>query len=110
MIEPIKENVYDWDTLEQYFCDKMGINPVYFRHYHNKVGGDYKDFWHVWLSINYNEIETNKITKYWFPDDYDEVYNELLEEYGEWVKPLVDAISSLHEEMGTDNILIRYCW
>lgn len=40
---------YDWFDIQQEICKRMGIEEKHFRRYHELVGGDYKDLWHVCL-------------------------------------------------------------
>lgn len=41
--------VYDWFEIQDDLCRIMEIPTNKFRDYHDVVGGDYKDFWHVCL-------------------------------------------------------------
>lgn len=100
---------YDWDDVEKFLCDSMGIPHDKFRNYHKIVGGSYKDFWHVWLSIVNNDVINGKQSDVWFDMLYDDE-EAMVEEYGEWVRILFPAIEKLHYEVDDDSITILYNW
>lgn len=99
---------FDWDDVEKYICDKLGIVPAQFRDYPIVVGGDYKDLWHVWLTINFEEIRNGSYTKTWL-DDIDRIFERLIKEYGEWVECLRPILNDMREEFG-DELMIHYSW
>lgn len=102
---------YDWDGVENFLCEAMNFDPQYFRDYHKVAGGGYKDFWHVWLSINYDSINNDNYNTLYL-DEYslNLVAEDIQEKYGEWALILVDALKKLREETGKDEITIYYSW
>ena len=105
MITPINIQVYLWKDIESYLCTHMKIAPEFFRNYQEVIGGSYKDLWHVWLMLNAGECYHGKISTCYFLSLCEE---DALEFYGDWIKPFIDAINSLYEEIGKDFIYIYY--
>ncbi len=109
MLEKQTLNYYDWNDIQEFLSAKMNIDNKNFRDYHNIVGGAYKDFWHVWLDIVYNDVQNDSYKKYWFDMILDKK-SETIEQYGEWVSVLFDAFESLQKEVDDEKITILYCW
>ena len=101
---------YDWGDVETFLCETMNFDPKYFRDYHKVVGGHYKDFWHVWLTINYDSINNDTYNIFYLDDkSLESVAEEIQEQYGEWALVLIDALKKLREKVGEDDIMIHYC-
>lgn len=99
---------YDWEDVRQFLCDAMGISEEHWRSYHKLVGGDYKDFWHVWLSIDDDNLSNDSYTTVYL-DDIDGIMDYILEQHGTWVEALRPALYKLAEEVG-DEINIHHFW
>ena len=76
MITGKQVTVYDWFEIQDELCRIMEIPADKFRDYHDVVGGDYKDFWHVCLETIVPDNMSNDvvITMYhcdeeWFDGD-----------------------------------------
>lgn len=103
MLNAMNKSVYYWDDVQNELCRLMGIDPKFFRDYHKLVGGDYKDLWHVWLKLNYDDISNDsckEFRSYKIEEDPEE----------DWQIPFYDAIDKLLEELQTDSIMIYYSW
>ena len=94
-----------WDDIEQFICDKLGIPQDKFRDYHDVIGGDYKDWWHVWLTLNYEQITNDSFIKSW-----KNVLNwdGARKEYGDWINVLEPALDALFGD--EESILVCYSW
>ncbi len=117
---------YDYyEDIQPKLCEYIGIDQKDFRGYHNVVGGDYKDFWHVFLWINNNSNISNdsyfslfseeiqKVGDTWdnmlLHYDKSKYADEEWEIYKTWAKPLWDAIDQLHIDYG-NKITIWISW
>ena len=102
---------YDWDDIQQFLCNQMGIGIEQFRDYHEVVGGEYKDFWHVWISINYDQVRNDSYETCFFDMLIDALGEDgEVDEYGDWVAPLKPALEALQKEIGADEFTVRYSW
>lgn len=102
MLEGKQETIYDWFDIQKELCSIMEIDEEYFRDYHEVVGGEYKDLWHVWC--NNNEVNNDTIGRFWF----DVMKNQSKED---WQIPFFKAIEQLQEQLGNpEYILIEYSW
>lgn len=102
---------YDWNDVEAFLCEKMEIPVDKFGNYHDIVGGKYKDFWHVWLSLVHYDVINDKMSKVWFDMLLDEDNrDEIIKEYGDWVKILFPSIEELQKEINDESINILYSW
>jgi hypothetical protein len=110
---------WDWDDLEAYFCNYMDIPKECFGDYHKVVGGDFKSFWHVWLSLVQDDVSNYSYRNYWVDviapakdcSSYNHVMKPILEEYGEWALKLVEALRSLVPIVGENGLfIVYYCW
>lgn len=97
-----------WDDVEAFICEKLYISQNKFRDYHEVVGGDYKDWWHVWITLVFENVRN---------DSYDTIYKDVLdfdsaqEEYGDWIMVLKPIIDQLFTEYGDDGkMTIYYSW
>ncbi len=100
---------YDFNDIEKFICDELGIEQKFFRDYHKVVGGAYKDFWHVWLSLHYDEIENGSYQDLYFDMVYDRL-QELKDRYGDWILVLEPVLKKLEEQVKEDCITISYFW
>lgn len=85
----------EWDTLESCICEKLRIPKEFFYDYHEVVGGEYLNLWHVWQTIVYDDIHNGCIS--FVHDVYftDEEKKRLLEEYDERIIPFFDVLVEL---------------
>lgn len=111
MIEATKIDMYDWFEIQEELCRIMGIDSKYFRDYHQVVGGDYKDFWHVCLdSIVPDHMSNDTIVVMYSCDDA-ETYkgddawkNEVLKA---WNKFYNEALGEGNTDSG---IYVNFSW
>lgn len=116
----------NWDDVEKFLCEKLGIANEHFRDYHFATiykgmskdeywssDREYRDFWHVWLEAIYNDVSNDSIKCVWF----DMITNNLQSEefrkrhkYGEWIIDLIEPIKALEKEIGSDHMYIYYSW
>jgi hypothetical protein len=109
MLEKQTLSYYDWDDIQQFLSEKMNIDISNFRNYHKVVDGNYKDFWHVWMDIVYQDVNNDSYKTYWFDMMLDQKPS-MIEHYGEWVSILFDALNDLQKEVNEEKIVIRYSW
>jgi hypothetical protein len=112
--------IVNFEELRTELCKEMGIDEKYFRDYHDLVGGEYKDFWHVWLWWFCDEggkLNDTIQPTYYAGEIWDEEYETwLLEELGtkgyEWALPMFKAAYKIFEEHGGPytRINIKYKW
>jgi hypothetical protein len=102
---------YEWEDVEKFLCDEIGINQNKFRDYHTVIGGKYKDLWHVWLSITYDSIRNDSYEPAFFDMLLEALKDEvIIKEYGDWISVLKAPIEKLQATVGDDHIMIHYCW
>lgn len=109
-----KHKIYDWDDIQERICELMKIDEKHFRNYHEVVGGEYKDLWHVWLDITY-KITNDHACPFWFSEVEDNhVIERLTKQYGDWIVKFLDCLKEIKkeivDEIGTDRVLIYYSW
>ena len=98
---------YDWDDVERFICDELNIVPAQFCVYHEVVGGDCKDLWYVWSTIN--DVLNNGMCTERRLDDIDYLMERIVEEFGDWVECLRPIFIKLRAEIG-DSAMIYYHW
>lgn len=87
--------VYNWFDLQKRLCEIMEIEEKYFRNYHDLIGGDYKDFWHVALDYIVPEGMSNDTMVEMWPCEISEEEFE-----GEpWQFKLIQAWNILFDEL-----------
>lgn len=73
---PLTRAIYHWNDIKLAMCEVLEINESDFRDYHNVVGGDYKDCWHVIVSdIFFDDIGDGSIIEA-YPVDLNDPYDE----------------------------------
>lgn len=95
---------YDWDDIELHLCEKLGIYPNQFRDYHEVVGGEFKDWWLVWLTLVHDNVSNDSV-RHVYISEY--AWEQAVNEHGDWVltiRPFVDGI------LGEDGIYVFYSW
>ena len=101
---------YDWDDVERFICGELNIVPAHFRVYHAVVGGDYKDLWHVWSKIHFDELIIGRYTELHLSDiDIDYLMKRIVKEFGDWVECLDPILIKLRAEIG-ESAMIYYHW
>lgn len=100
---------YDWSDVEEFLCEEMGIDQKHFRDYRSVVGGSYKDFWHVWISIT--DVRNDSYS-YVYLEDIDDIMESIIEEHGDWVEVLRGPLTKLGEVYGDEDkcVMIHYYW
>ena len=98
---------YDWDDVERFICDELDIVPAQFCVYHEVVGGDYKDLWHVWSTIH--DVLNNGMCTKLHLDDIDHLMKRIVEWFGDWVECLRPILIKLRAEIG-ESSMIYYHW
>jgi hypothetical protein len=112
---------YEWDDIQEFLCQHLGIEHDQFRGYHNVVGGDYKDLWHVWLWHIDEKLFNDSYMPYFASEhtndaDRDYFLKEITGHFGEWVLDFIPALDALDAELvkdtkyGEKEILIHYSW
>jgi hypothetical protein len=127
MSSPIQMKCYDYfRDIQPKLCEYMGINEEHFRSYHKLIGGDYKDFWHIFMDTMDDRFKGNDSYMIMFVpeesfEDLDEYYTSQMlkgDRYGfakkwqkhrDWSRPLYDAIAQLHRDYG-DELLVYISW
>ena len=100
---------YDWFKVQKFLSNAMGFDDEYFHDYHKIVGGDYKNFWHVWLDTVDNDVHNDCWSTVYLGNNEDWV-DYVREKRGDWVEPLVEALNELQKYVGKDSIVIYYSW
>ena len=99
---------YDWDDVEQFLSDAMGIDKKHFRGYHpDKI----PNYWRIWGEVVDLDIRNDSYHKIWLTE-YAEIIQELYVDWDNDETPLklIDALRKLREEIGKDEITIYYSW
>lgn len=109
-MKPKTIEYYDWfKQVQPELCRLMGIDDEYFRDYHKIVGGDYKDFWHVYLTLFDIKGNDTFYEQFWDGSE-NNLSSDLVEsEYGKWALLLIEALDKLHKEYG-EELLIWISW
>lgn len=113
MIQSNTLTYYKWDSIEQYICTELNIPVQDFRDYHKYVpeGKSYKDWWHVWLTIVYDNVTNGGFYDVWFDILIDNLQSpHTLGEYGDWVLKLVPILRKLQSEIGEEFMVVQYSW
>lgn len=100
---------YNWFDLQEELCKIIGIEEKHFRRYHEVIGGDYKDFWHVCLdTIVPSEMHNGNIVKMY--SVYELPYYK--EEKDEWKNIVLDAWNKLYEKLDDSDmgIWVYFYW
>jgi len=99
---------FEWSDIQKAICVEMGIEPKYFRDYHELIGGKYKDLWHAWLEYFDSEVKNGTITK----NDLGEIIESKLEWVNEddkpWLEPFVKAVYKVWDDNNIE--YVRYFW
>ena len=98
---------YNWDQIEQFICESLGIESSQFCDYHKVIGGEYKDLWRVWKTINQDTINNDAYVTMYL-DDIDNLMEQIAK-YGEWVECLRPVLVKLRDEIG-EYPTIYYSW
>ena len=107
MVKGETVTVYSWRDIRNEICDVMGIPRDKFRDYHEIVGGDYKDLWHIALRWVVPENMSNGvIVTMWPVDDIEWV----IKSEEEWTKPFFEAYNAVMEEIDATGVLVRFSW
>ena len=101
---------FEWDDLEAFFCEYLDIDEKHFRNYHEVIGGNCKDFWHVWLCIVSDDVHNGHGSKVWDFVVEEDVYQEIEDKYGKWATKLLDATACLFESIEEDSFMVYYWW
>ncbi len=101
---------YEWDDIEFFLCAHLGIPDDKFRDYHDLVGGKYKDWWHVWITLNYDNVSNDSFIAVYKDMILSSLVNDAVEEYGDWVLHLKEPLEQLFKTVGEDKIYVHYCW
>lgn len=108
MIQKQLLEYYDWSNIQDFLCEQLGVTVQQFRNYHKVIGGEYKDFWHIWLEIA-GEIQNDSYIKCCLDDYADILTDELTDQYGSWVQELIKPLDKLVEQLGY-NVTVAYSW
>ena len=97
---------YDWDDVERFICDELNIFNDQFYEYHHVVGGDHKDLWKVWSTINRENLKDGVYSELYL-GDIDHLMTRIVKEYGDWVECLRPILIKLRAEIG-ESVMIYY--
>ncbi len=104
---------YKWDDVEEFLSDAMGIDKKHFGGFHpDKI----PNYWRIWGEVVDLNIRSASYAKTRLADNWLTEYAEIIEElYVDWdgdesPLKLIDAMRKLREEIGKDEITIRYSW
>ena len=106
----------DYNDIEEFICKELGIERKYFRDYHKAtilengihkvIGGKYKDLWHVWTSLNYDNVSNGTYVTVWLSMMQDALDSErMLRDYGDWIECLRKPLEKLQDQLGDDIVV-----
>lgn len=112
--------VYNWFDIEREICKEMGIQENQFRKYHEVVGGDYKDLWHVCIDMLIpDQFSNDTIVRFYKGDAPFELnpeeewgWNKYIKEKGDWVIPFIKAQEKVFSELdgNHDDFYVEFSW
>jgi len=110
MIQPQNYEVYQWFDLQALLCEQLQISEQDFYNYERKVGGDYKNLWHLALrSVLPDGVANGTIVKLYFGK-----YKLEPDESKAWENDFIQAWYNLHAELGLDEsqneIWVEFNW
>jgi len=112
MIPCTKTKIYNWFDIQAAICEKMGINENQFRSYHQVVGGNYKDLWHVALAtiIPPNMANDTVVTMWPIGDQMEDDGYWL--EGRPWARPMFEAYDEVMKKLDPkfNGINVRFSW
>lgn len=112
MVKGETVTVYDWFDIQNEICDVMGIPSDKFRDYHEIVGGDYKDLWHIALRwVVPDHMANDTIVTMWLVDDIDWIMREG-RGGAEWARPFFEAYNTVMKDLDPNDkgVLVRFSW
>lgn len=104
--------VYDWFDIEQEICSIMAILTNKFRNYHDIVGGDYKDLWHVALKSVVPDSMANDTIVTMFGLESDDEISYFISEHGEWTESFFHAYKKLFDQLDPNfnGVKVNFSW
>lgn len=90
------------EEVQPVICKHLGIEEKYFRKYHEVVGGNHKDFWHVFVDLfDHTLLGNDSYFKMWtdFGDPSDYYVDSITKKYGEWSLKLYEAVNATIAEL-----------
>ncbi len=99
----------DFEDIQKFICNELNIEYDDFRDYHKIIGGDYKDIWHVWLSLCFDEVENGSYIPVYLDSILEDGLEDLVAQYGDWIMCLKAPIEKLKSILG-DEIVVYYYW
>jgi hypothetical protein len=99
---------FEWTDIRLEICKEMGIDEKYFRYYHNLIGGEYKDLWHIWLDYFQSDVYNDTIVANDCDERIEVKIEWLTEADKQWALPFVEAVYKVWERFGIE--YIRYSW
>lgn len=109
-MKPQTLEYYNWDDVEQFLSDAMGIDMTQ-RKYVGNIS-----YWNIWCDIiNHRGIRNCSYYTTHLSEDWLQEYEERLYDFVDWDDDesplkLIDALRKLREEIGKDQITIYYSW
>ena len=108
-MKPQTLEYYNWDDVEEFLSDAMGIDKKHFRGCHpDKI----PNYWRVVdLDIRNDSYHKIRLSDYWLTE-YAEIIQELYVDWDDEETPLklIDAMRKLREEVNKDEITVHYYW
>ena len=112
-MKPQTLEYYDWDDVEQFLSDAIGIEKKHFRGYHpDKI----PNYWRIWGEVVDLDNHNDSYHKIGLSEDWLAEYAKIIQElYVDWDDDetplkLIAAMRKLREEIGNDQITIHYSW
>lgn len=99
---------FDWSDIKKEICKEMKIAEIYFRDYHKKIGGDYKDLWHEWMEYFSSEIRNGDIHQFDLGECIESKIEWIRQDEKEWLEPFVKAVYKVCDKYNIKNI--KYSW
>lgn len=113
MIKGETITVYYWFDIQKEICEVMNIPYSKFRDYHEIVGGNYKDLWHVTLdTVVPDSMHNGSIVTMYALEDWSINRHAYLKDHGDWTEPFFDAYNKVMEELDPDfnGVNVRFSW
>lgn len=110
----------NFNDIEEFICKELGIEQKYFRDYHKAtvlengihkvIGGEYKDLWHVWMSLVGSEENCEgyqPVCLEYIMNSY--YHKQAVKAHGDWIECLRKPLEKLRDQLG-DDIVVYYSW
>lgn len=113
MIKGDEVTVYNWFDIQQEICKIMGIPENKFRDYHEIIGGDYCDLWHVALdTVIPGNMANGSIVTMFGIENVNEDIKYLMSTSGDRTRKFFEAYAQVFDELDPNfqGVLVRFDW